>query len=334
MSDLPRDPVVDGFYQDLANKVNANNYQSMLLVVFNALTAAKKGNYPTKDEMIEYAVLCQQTGLNPLIRSEIAPLCKGGRVSLIVQRDGWIKIARSHKNFNGLDFVFSEETVTANGKTVPAYIDCLVYEKGIDHPMRWRTTYAESVMDTEPWRKEPTNMLQIRALARGIRNAFGVNCYTPEEVTVIDADIEEEKQPVSVVKKQQITQSPALPRSNTQAFLGRIKNERLQFDDKYSLNGNLEETKEPIQSQQESQRQRRTTVTAKNCELIKTGIDKAEKEGTLNQHYQAYCQQIENADVTPQEKEELKKYLQDASVRQGQAAGYGVMTGGEEKLNG
>lgn len=362
MSELPRDPVVDGFYQDLASKSNSN-YQAMLLVVFNALTAAKKGNYPTQDEMIEYAVLCQQTGLNPLVRSEIAPLCKNGRVSLIVQRDGWIKIARSRPGFNGITFNFSKETKTINvriadgweGKTrifkteertVPLWIECTVWEKGVEHPITWRTPFEEAfVQDSDPWNKEPLNMLQVRAMARAIRNTYGVNCYTPEEATFIDIEPDEEKPPVAVVKKQQTAE---LPKSNTQAFLGRINSEHLQFEDKYSLNGNLEETREPIQAQQPQKqtraqtivqgdskpRQRVTGVTRSTCASIRAGIDKAVNSGTLNQNFAAYQQQVEQADVTPQEKEDLKNYLQESSVKQGQAAGYGAMTGREGELNG
>lgn len=84
-----------------------------------------------------------------------------------------------------------------------------------------------------------------------------------------------------------------------------------------------------VQQGDSKPRQRVTGVTRATCASIRAGIDKAANSGTLNQNFAAYQQQVEQADVTPQEKEELKNYLQEASVRQGQAAGYGAMTGRE-----
>ena len=84
-----------------------------------------------------------------------------------------------------------------------------------------------------------------------------------------------------------------------------------------------------VQQGDSKPRQRVTGVTRATCAGIRSGIDKAANSGTLNQNFAAYQQQVEQADVTPQEKEELKNYLQEASVRQGQAAGYGAMTGRE-----
>lgn len=172
---------LEATYAQLSDKINMP-WQAVYGFVLNTLAAANGGRQPTADAMLEYATLCLQTGLNPIIKSEVAPLVQGNRVSLIVMRDGWVKLRKSQADYDGMDFVFSEDTVTSNGHKVPAWIECRLYEKGRSRPFVWRTPFDEAFVSTSPvWKKEPTNMLQIRAMIRAIRNCYGLAVYSPEE---------------------------------------------------------------------------------------------------------------------------------------------------------
>lgn len=157
--------------------------------MFNTL-GASKGDWPNHEEIIEYAELCRQTGLNPLLKSEVAPLVKGGRVSLIVMRDGWRKLARAQPSYNGMEFKFSDDYIDHNGKSVPTWIECTIFEKGVDHPFTWRTPFNEAFVKSSPvWNSEPTNMLQIRSMNRAIRNCFGLAVYDAEEAEQFTDDV-------------------------------------------------------------------------------------------------------------------------------------------------
>lgn len=192
---------------DLGKRLNEAP-ASILAFMFNTLTASK-GNWPTHEEIMEYASLCKQTGLNPILKSEVAPLCKGGRVSLIVMRDGWRKLARSQPNYNGMTFKFSEELIEHNGKPVPAWCECQIFEKGIDYPFTWRTPFNEAVRTTDPWKTEPTNMLQVRSMNRAIRNCYGLAVYDAEEAEQFTDDV------VDMVAQPKPQQQNALPKKAT-----------------------------------------------------------------------------------------------------------------------
>ena len=195
-------------FEDLSKRLNEAG-GSIFNFMFNTLTSSK-GNWPNLEEVLEYAALCKQTGLNPLLKSEVAPLVKGGRVSLIVMRDGWRKLARAQPSYNGMEFKLSDEYVDYNGKSVPAWIEVTIFERGVDHPFTWRTVFNESVVKNSPvWNSEPTNMLQIRSMNRAIRNCFGLAVYDAEEAEQFTDNV------VDVVAQPKPQQQNALPKKAT-----------------------------------------------------------------------------------------------------------------------
>lgn len=178
---IPRDEVEE-FFAPIANKQSVS-ITALVGVVVNKITKSKNGAAPTKDEMIEFAALCKQAGLNPAT-SEVAPLVQGGHVSLIVSVDGWIKVARSQPEFAGYKLIPSENTIKINNSEVPEYITSQIYIRGLDFPLEWRTYYREALKPRSPvWTTMPNHMLQVRALANGIKRSFGLNAFTPDEAT-------------------------------------------------------------------------------------------------------------------------------------------------------
>lgn len=178
---IPRDEVEE-FFAPIANKQSVS-ITALVGVVVNKITKSKNGAAPTKDEMIEFAALCKQAGLNPAT-SEVAPLVQGGHVSLIVSVDGWIKVARSQPEFAGYKLIPSENTIKVAQGEVPEYITSQIYIRGLDFPLEWRTYYREALKPRSPvWTTMPNHMLQVRALANGIKRSFGLNAFTPDEAT-------------------------------------------------------------------------------------------------------------------------------------------------------
>ena len=191
---IPRDEVEE-FFAPIASKQSVS-ITALVGVVVNKITKSKNGQPPSKDEMIEFAALCKQAGLNPAT-SEVAPLVQGGHVSLIVSVDGWIKVARSQPEFAGYKLIPSENTIKINNSEVPEYITSQIYIRGLDFPLEWRTYYREALKPRSPvWTTMPNHMLQVRALANGIKRSFGLNAYTPDEATDMiqaTAEVVEEK---------------------------------------------------------------------------------------------------------------------------------------------
>lgn len=172
---------VQQFFAPIAVKQEVS-VQALVGVVVDRMTASKGGQAPTAKELIEYGALCKQAGLNPTT-SEVAPLVQAGRVSLIISVDGWIKVARSYPEFAGYKLVPADEMVKVGIHEVPKYITSQIFIKGYDFPLEWRTYYNEVAKPKSPvWQSQPNHMMQVRALANGIKRSFGLTAFLPEEL--------------------------------------------------------------------------------------------------------------------------------------------------------
>ena len=172
---------VQQFFAPIAAKQEVS-VQALVGVVVDRMTASKGGQAPTAKELIEYGALCKQAGLNPTT-SEVAPLVQAGRVSLIISVDGWIKVARSYPEFAGYKLIPADEMVKVGIHEVPKYITSQIFIKGFEFPLEWRTYYNEVAKPKSPvWQQQPNHMMQVRALANGIKRSFGLTAFLPEEV--------------------------------------------------------------------------------------------------------------------------------------------------------
>lgn len=190
------DPVVE-FFTPLAHdsRVSVN---ALIQVVVGKLQQAK-GNQPVQpDELVQYAALCQNAGLNP-VTTEVSPLVQKGRISLIIGVDGWTRIARTDPNFDGIEFKFAEEMVKVGNHEVPKYIDTYVYFKNRSHASFWRTPYDEARRDSSPvWSSMPLQMLQNRATTNAIKRAFGLSGFVDSEDVQYIKEQENNKLPLNI----------------------------------------------------------------------------------------------------------------------------------------
>lgn len=193
------DPVVE-FFSPLAKDTRVS-VNALIQVVVGKLQQAK-GNQPVQpEELIQYAALCQNAGLNP-VTTEVSPLVQRGRISLIIGVDGWTRIARTDPNFDGIEFKFSEETVRVGNNEVPKYIDTYVYFKNRSHASFWRTSFNEARRDTSPvWTSMPLQMLQNRATTNAIKRAFGLSGFVDSEDAQYIQEQENTNNQISLIKK-------------------------------------------------------------------------------------------------------------------------------------
>jgi phage recombination protein Bet len=132
----------------------------------------------TDPEFMLFAEMCRATGLNPATK-EIWAIKAGGRLQLMTGINGFLKIANSHPQFDGMEVTYEWEDkhlVSATAK---------VYRKDRRFPSIATAYMAEYGKKTPIWGQMPSIMLSKCAKSLAIREAF-INelggLYTAEEM--------------------------------------------------------------------------------------------------------------------------------------------------------
>lgn len=135
------------------------------------------GRQPSNEELMVLLLVCENFGLNPFNREIYAFRGKSGDIVPVVSLDGWAKIVRSQKDFNGVTFAFSSNTVKVSGcaQELPEFVECAMRLKGVDEPIVIQEFMVECFNDKSPvWRKWPRRMLRTRAFIQCARLAFSL----------------------------------------------------------------------------------------------------------------------------------------------------------------
>ena len=134
----------------------------------------------TREEFAAFVLVANEYRLNPLTREIYAFPKKGGGIQPIVSVDGWLNLANSHPQFDGLEVEFEHDDA---GKLVSA--TARVHRKDRSHPIVVTEYLAECVRSTDPW-KMAHRMLRHKAAIQGIRYAFGFSgILEPDEAESI-----------------------------------------------------------------------------------------------------------------------------------------------------
>ena len=132
----------------------------------------------TEPEFLLFAEMCRATGLNPATK-EIWAIKAGGRLQLMTGINGFLRIANSHPQFDGMEV--SNEW---DGKTL---VSCTVkvHRKDRKFPSVATAYWSEYSKPSPVWRQMPTVMLSKCAKSLAIREAFIQELgglYTAEEM--------------------------------------------------------------------------------------------------------------------------------------------------------
>lgn len=121
----------------------------------------------TREEFAAFMLVANEYRLNPATREIFAFPKKGGGIQPIVSIDGWLNLANSHPEFDGLEVTFEHD---AGGKLVSA--TATIHRKDRRHPVVVTEYLAECARATDPW-KMAHRMLRHKATIQAIRYAFG-----------------------------------------------------------------------------------------------------------------------------------------------------------------
>lgn len=145
----------------------------------------------TNEQMMALLIVAEQHGLNPWTKEIYAFPDKNNGIVPVVGVDGWSRLINENKQFDGMEFVESEELIAG----IPAWIECIIYRKDRNHPIKVKEYYVEVKRDTGPWKSHPRRMLRHKAMIQCARLAFGfAGFYDDDEAErIIEKDITPQK---------------------------------------------------------------------------------------------------------------------------------------------
>jgi phage recombination protein Bet len=160
----------------------------------------------TNEVMASLLIVADQYNLNPFTREIYAFPDKKGGIVPVVGVDGWNRLANEHPQFDGIEFVYSDNThIPDGGKECPEWIEVRVFRKDRSRPMVIREyldeVYREPFIGTGrdgnpytvngPWQSHTKRMLRHKGMIQAIRTAFGyAGIYDQDEAAqgIIDVD--------------------------------------------------------------------------------------------------------------------------------------------------
>jgi len=157
----------------MSNELTTTNNMEMLQALRNTVAPGL-----TEPEFRLFAEMCRATGLNPATK-EIWAIKAGGRLQLMTGINGFLRIANSHPQFDGMEVSFEWD-----GKQL---VSCTVkvHRKDRKFPSVATAYWSEYAKQTPIWRTMPTVMLSKCAKSLAIREAFIQELggfYTAEEM--------------------------------------------------------------------------------------------------------------------------------------------------------
>lgn len=157
----------------MTKELTTQNNMEMLTALRNTVAPGL-----TEPEFRLFAEMCRATGLNPALK-EIWAIKAGGRLQLMTGINGFLKIANSHPQFDGMEVENTFEGTQLVSCTVK------VHRKDRKFPSVATAYLAEYAKPSPVWKQMPSIMLAKCAKSLAIREAFISELggfYTAEEM--------------------------------------------------------------------------------------------------------------------------------------------------------
>lgn len=135
-----------------------------------------KDGVVSDNQMTALLVIANQYGLNPFTKEIYAYPDKSNGIVPVVGVDGWSRIINERPELDGLEFRYSEQTLTHKGKVAHEWIECVITRKDRKAPVVVREYFDEVVRNLSfatPWDTHPKRMHRHKAMIQCARLAFG-----------------------------------------------------------------------------------------------------------------------------------------------------------------
>lgn len=138
----------------------------------------RDGSAPSNEQMMSLLIVADQYGLNPFTKEIVAFSGMAGQIVPVVSVDGWCRIINSHPHMDGVEFNYSETTVTPKGgQSCPEWVEAIIYRKDRNRPTRVREYLDEVYQPARkypgPWQTHTKRMMRHKTLIQAGRVAFG-----------------------------------------------------------------------------------------------------------------------------------------------------------------
>lgn len=173
-----------------------------------------KDGQATDAQMCALMVVADQYKLNPFTKEIYAYPDKQNGIVPVVGVDGWARIINEHPMLDGLEFAYSETTLTHKGKTCHEWIECAIYRKDRSKATVIREAFDEVVRSTSfttPWDTHPKRMHRHKALIQCARLAFGfAGIYDDDEAArIVEGMQQNPGKTIDPVTGEIVTRTPA-----------------------------------------------------------------------------------------------------------------------------
>lgn len=197
----------------LASRFDMGSGDGVIEILKNTAFKVKDGQV-SDNQMTALLVIANQYGLNPFTKEIYAYPDKSNGIVPVVGVDGWGRIINEHPELDGIEFRYSEQTLSHKGKLAHEWIECVITRKDRSKPIVVREYFDEVVRSlnfSTPWDSHPKRMHRHKALIQGARIAFGfAGIYDQDEAERI---VEKDMGAADVVSSRpaQAAQPAALP---------------------------------------------------------------------------------------------------------------------------
>lgn len=153
----------------------------------------------SREQFAAFVMVAKKYDLDPILKQIYAFPDKRGGVIPIVSIDGWLHLAQTHDQFDGMTFNDQRDD-----KGQIFAITCTIHRKDRTHPIEVTEYLSECKRDTEVWKRWPARMLRHRATIQAIRYAFGYSAIYDEEEAeriLVAQDVTQANAPADPPKK-------------------------------------------------------------------------------------------------------------------------------------
>jgi len=126
----------------------------------------------TDAQLKMFIEVCKATGLNPFLKE----IWFVPNVGVMAGRDGYLRIANDHPQFDGMSTV-----VERDDQGIPIKATCSVWRKDRAHPITCEAFYNEYKKNSQVWQTYKSAMISKVAEVLALKRSFSINGIVTEE---------------------------------------------------------------------------------------------------------------------------------------------------------
>lgn len=179
----------------MATKYKLDPQKFLETIQKTIIRPSKDGRIATMEEIAAFLIVANKYGLDPFTNEIYAYPSKKGGIVPVVGVDGFVRKINNHKEFDGMEIIFSEDEITMEGaKSCPEWCEVKLYRKEITRPIVVRE-YLDEVFRkldyTNPWQTHTKRMLRHKTIIQAGRAAgFMTGVYDEDEAQrILEAEI-------------------------------------------------------------------------------------------------------------------------------------------------